>query len=193
MQQPLPNRRSIRLQGYDYSGEGLYFVTICVQDMKCLFGKVVDGEVILNDAGKIAKQCWLDIPTHFPHVTIHEFIIMPNHIHGILEITQSVGVNNHSPDKDDIPSFKSPSKTIGSVIRGFKIGITKWFRNNQRTNNYSSLKPTKSIWQRNYYEHIIRNNTSYMNIAKYIQSNPENWVTDDYYSLTDNCLLTTAN
>ena len=188
MQQPLPNRRSIRMQGYDYSGEGLYFVTTCVQNMKCLLGKVVDGEMVLNDAGEIAKQCWLDIPNHFLHIVLHEFIIMPNHVHSIPEITHSVGANNYLPENTGKEShsppnttFRSPSKTIGSVIRGFKIGVTKWIRNNKRTKDFSSLQESKSIWQRNYYEHIIRNYTSYINIAEYIQSNPMNWTTDNYY------------
>lgn len=90
----LPQRRSIRLQQYDYSQDGLYFITICCQDKACRFGKVENGEMKLNNAGIIATQCWLNIPNHHPHVVLHEFIIMPNHIHGILEITGFVGAKN---------------------------------------------------------------------------------------------------
>ena len=75
----LPQRQTVRLRDFDYSQEGFYFVTICCQDKICRFGEVVDGEVLLNDVGEIAKQCWLDIPNHFPHISLHEFIIMPNH------------------------------------------------------------------------------------------------------------------
>jgi len=106
--------------------------------------------MILNDAGNIANECWSDIPTHFPNVFLHEFIVMPNHIHGIIEL-------------------KEPSKTIGSIVRGFKIGVTKWMR--QNTNVFN-------VWQRNYWEHIIRNENEYNRIAQYINSNPKNWEQD---------------
>ncbi len=88
------HRHSIRLQEYDYSDTGLYFITICCENRACLFGNVADGEMILNEIGFIARECWLEIPDHFPDVSLHEFIIMPNHIHGIVEI---VGANKHSP------------------------------------------------------------------------------------------------
>ncbi|MEM2174632.1 MAG: transposase, partial [Candidatus Micrarchaeia archaeon] len=146
------HRRSIRLKGYDYSQPGAYFITICTKDRKCLFGNVIDGKMILNDAGHIAQKCWLEIPDHYPNVILDEFIIMPNHIHGIIII--NVGANNNSPrqinnnsprqanDNSPQPSlFRSPSGTIGSIVRGFKIGVTKWFR--QNTNIYD-------VWQRNY-------------------------------------------
>src|ERR1035437_1338664 len=87
------HRRSIRLKGYDYSQEGMYFITICVQDRECLFGEIVQQIMILNDAGKIAEQCWLSIPEHFPNAILHEYVVMPNHIHGIIELSGIVGVN----------------------------------------------------------------------------------------------------
>src|SRR5690554_3448795 len=88
------HRRSIRLKGYDYSRAGLYFITICCQDRAHLFGRIVNGVMKLNDAGNVASQCWSDIPVHFPNAILHEYVIMPNHIHGIVEL---VGANNHSP------------------------------------------------------------------------------------------------
>lgn len=175
MIQNFPQRRTIRLTGYDYSQVGLYFVTICSQDKICRFGKIVNGGLLLKEAGRIAKQCWLDIPNHFPHISLHEFVIMPNHIHSILEIMESAGANNHSP------KFRPPSRTIGSAIRGFKIGVSKWF-NNSSAKNFSPLQSSKSMWQRNYYEHIIRNSRSYRNISDYIITNPCNWVDDEYYN-----------
>jgi putative transposase len=84
------HRRSIRLKGYDYSQAGLYFITICVQDRKCLFGKIANDEMILNNAGTIANECWLEIPKHFPNAVLHEHIVMPNHVHGIIELIQAV-------------------------------------------------------------------------------------------------------
>lgn len=201
------HRRSIRLQGYDYSREGLYFITICCQDRAHFFGKIAEKCLQLNDAGIQAQQCWLDIPNHFPNVVLHEFIIMPNHIHGIIEF---VGANNYSPNqslpqqpllahqplphnfgvndpemgnggkniemangaKNFSPLWRSPSKTIGSVIRGFKIGITKWMRNNTNVVN---------VWQRNYYDHIIRNKKDYHRISEYIKNNPILWKEDRFY------------
>lgn len=186
------HRRSIRLKGYDYSQEGMYFITICVQDCECLFGKIVQQIMILNDAGKIAEQCWLSIPEHFPNTILHEYIVMPNHIHGIIEISGNVGANHHSPDNDidvtDVGAnhhspvnemdkmeivgaknfsplppqpFRSPSRTIGSIIRGFKIGVTKWF--------------DQSVWQRDYYDHIIRSTEEYECKVNYIINNPMKW------------------
>ena len=202
------HRRSIRLQGYDYSQEGLYFITICCQDRAHLFGEIVDGKMILNDAGLQAKKSWQDIPNHFPNAVLHEYIIMPNHIHGIIEF---VGANQYSPNNNSpnnnspnqtfsdngndvenndkakdlelvngtknfspLPNatWRSPSKTIGSVIRGFKIGVTKWMRNNTTVVN---------VWQRNYYDHIIRNEQDYERISEYIKNNPILWKEDRFY------------
>lgn len=178
--QSISQRRSIRLYEYDYSQEGLYFVTICTQDKVCLFGEIVEEEMVLNDVGNMAKECWLAIPEHYHHVELHEFVIMPNHIHGIIGICAAVGANKHSPDNIQ---FSSPVKTIGSVIRGFKIGVMKRYKEYvMRANIYSPLRQTASIWQRNYYEHIIRNDDSYQKITEYICENPKHWQTDDYYN-----------
>ena len=207
------HRRSIRLKGYDYSQEGLYFITLCTQDRQCLFGDIATGEMNMNEAGKYAQQCWLEIPQHFPQIELHEYVIMPNHIHGIIEIT--VGANCFSPidgintdhvlnakndlpidpmnvEMDNIPQNdgmnadpimraknisplrwqRGTSQTLGSVIRGFKIGVTKWFRN--ETDVYD-------VWQRNYYEHIIRNQQSYDTITNYILTNVEKWPNDKFF------------
>ncbi len=188
------HRRSIRLKGYDYSQAGFYFITICCHDRVCLFGKIVGVEnnespkMVLNDAGKIANECWMEIPKHFPNSVLYEHIIMPNHIHGIIELkSEPVGANDYSPNKNvindvngandynranDYSPLRSPSKTIGSIVRGFKIGVTKWFRNNT---DY------KTIWQRNYHEHIICNEQSYQTISQYIINNPAKWEDDKFY------------
>ncbi|MEJ5165965.1 MAG: transposase [Thermoanaerobaculia bacterium] len=155
------NRKSIRLKGYDYSHPGGYFITICTYNRKHLFGKIINGKMALNDGGKIVQQYWLEIPKHFPNAGLDEFIIMPNHVHGIIMIHNNVQANDYSPSK-----FKSPSKTIGSTIRGFKIAVTKGFRFN--SNVYI-------VWQRNYYEHIIRNENELNKIREYIVNNPLQW------------------
>jgi putative transposase len=187
------HRKSIRLKGYDYSQAGLYFITMCVQNRKCLFGKIVNDEMILNDAGKIADECWLKIPKHFPNSVLHEHIIMPNHVHGIVELTQNDVANvgaenflplqppNESPAKNESPRNefqKMIPRSIGSAVKGFKIGVTKWFRNNP-AGEEDFLAP--QVWQRNYHEHIIRNEQSYQRISEYIINNPKNWKDDKFY------------
>ena len=174
------HRRSIRLKGYDYSQAGLYFITIVCQNRKCLFGEIQNGEMVLNDAGCIANECWLEITNHFPNVVLHEFVVMPNHIHGIVELktdfAATVGVKNfslHMPNRANDDNLWSPLKTVGSIVRGYKIGITKWMR--QNTDVYD-------VWQRNYYEHIIRNHFEYQCISKYIMNNPQQWDNDKFKS-----------
>jgi putative transposase len=175
------HRRSIRLRGYDYSQPGAYYVTITTRHRACLFGDVVNGAMRLNDGGRVAKQCWMAIPDHFPHTTLDAYVIMPNHVHGIIVIAERVadivGANNYSPlqypqQPPEMPPpapFRSPSKTIGSMVRGFKIGVTKWFRAN--TDVYT-------VWQRNYYDHVIRDERSLNRIRWYILENPARWHDD---------------
>ncbi|MFA5701239.1 MAG: transposase [Desulfuromonas sp.] len=121
----------------------------------------------LNDAGRMVHQCWDDIPYHFPYVTLDQFIVMPNHIHGIIIITHPVGAKNFSP----MPKCGT-SRTIGSIIRGFKIGVTKWAK------GYTDMD---KVWQRNYYEHIIRNDDDLRMIREYIQHNPQHWADDELH------------
>jgi REP element-mobilizing transposase RayT len=178
------HRRSIRLQGYDYSQAGLYFLTLNTHDRKCLFGEIIEQKMILNDAGRIAENCWLEIPLHFPNAVLHEYIIMPDHIHGIVELNEKidlvgaensvvgaensvVGAENFLPRRNEFQ--KMIPRSISSIVKGFKIGVTKWFR---------SQGNSEIIWQRNFYEHIIRNDNSYQHISDYILSNPTNWKDD---------------
>jgi len=167
-------RRSIRLQGFDYSQAGAYFVTICTQERACLFGEVLDGDMRLNDAGGVVEQCWLAIPIHFPDVVLDAVVVMPNHVHGIvITIDRAVGAKKFSPLRGENAEVRtpnrSPSKTIGSIVRGFKIGVTKWFRES---------RGKEKVWQRNYYEHIIRNEEALSRIRQYIENNPMQWAYD---------------
>ena len=162
------HRRSIRLKGYDYSAKGAYFVTVCALSRKLLFGNIESGEMRINKIGEIVQRFWKEIPQHFPHVKLDEYVIMPNHIHGILVIEDGiVGANNYSPSK--VGLSKGTSKTIGSVIRGFKIGVTKWMRQHTKIEH---------IWQRNFYEHVIRNEDELNLVREYIQNNPKQWEMD---------------
>ena len=165
-------RRSVRLKGYDYSREGLYFITICVQNRECIFGNIVNGEMIQSNDGERANNCWLEIPQHYQNIVLREFVIMPNHIHGILEIVarvggekRVVGVENIRPLRRRRPNCESG--TIGAIVRGFKIGVTKQI-------GYS-------IWQRGYHEHIIRDRNRHVIIVDYINNNPARWESGGFY------------
>jgi putative transposase len=166
-------RRSIRLKGYDYSSKGAYFITICTHRHLSIFGDIIDGEMQLNAAGKRVQSCWKEIPDHFPHVSLDAFVVMPNHVHGILFISKDVvvGAKNFSP-LQSATQPRGTSKTIGSVIRGFKIGVTQWVRQN------TSIK---NVWQRNYWEHIIRSEPELKGLREYIRNNPARWTLDRLY------------
>ena len=152
----------------------------------------------LNAAGRVAVHCWYEIPAHFPNIVLDAFVVMPNHVHGILLITDTnvgatVGAKNFSPLRktpqpkpppaETNPTPRGTSKTIGSVVRGFKIGVTKWMR--QNTEYYH-------IWQRNYYEHIIRDENELNRIREYIINNPAKWQTDRENVTGDACVAPTG-
>ena len=162
-------RRSIRLREYDYANPNWYYVTICTNDKRCVFSNVNYGKLVLNKFGKVAKEEWLRTKTIRPNIELDYYIIMPNHIHGII-IIESRGVMHYAPTK----KFASPSQTLGSIVRGFKSSVTKRINMMNRTSD-------KKLWQRNYYEHIIRNEQDLFRIRKYIQLNPLRWELDEYY------------
>jgi len=171
------HRRSIRLQGFDYSKSGFYFLTLVCKDRIHRFGKVENGKMVYNDIGKIAHECWLEIPKHFPKVILHEFVIMPNHIHGIIELKNNAEVEsvNHKMQRNEFKRNefqKMIPRSISSIVKGYKIGITKWFRKNYPQN--ADNEPVQ-FWQRDYYEHIIRDKLSYYNWSIYIKNNPRKW------------------
>jgi REP element-mobilizing transposase RayT len=170
-----PNRRSIRLPGYDYASAGWYFVTLICHKRKPLFGEVLEGEMLLNEAGKIAEKCWLEIPEHFPDVILHEYVVMPNHIHGIIELTalSEVRAENFLPLQYTKHEFgKMIPRSVSSIVKGFKIGVTKTMR---------KISPEVQVWHRNYHEHIIRNEESFRKISDYIRNNPAQWQEDEYF------------
>lgn len=164
-------RKNIRLQDYDYSSAGYYFVTIVSYKRKHIFGEVVDGEMNLSQAGKIVEQTWQDIPKHFPNTNCNVFILMPNHIHGIINIIKDeiVGARHASP-LQRINGVKPQS--VGTIIGSFKSSVTKKLH---QTKTITQAK----IWQRNYYEHIIRDEQDYQKIFEYIENNPANWLVDE--------------
>ena len=188
------HRRSIRLKGYDYSQAGMYFVTICCQDRVCHFGKIENGEMILNDFGKIAIDEWLKTAEIRKTVILHEFIVMPNHFHGIIEITnmRDVGALRATPLREttSLPVIRPYSRTdvkneymssispkcgeLATIVRAFKSAVTKQINELRNTRG-------EKLWQRDYWENIIRNEQSYQRIANYIIDNPASWNNDKFY------------
>lgn len=176
------HRKSIRLKGYDYSQAGLYFVTICVQDRKCLFGDIVNGAMILNDAGRMVENEWLKLPQRFPNITLHEFVVMPNHFHTIMEIvgaTLVVAQNDGGQPDMGQPQGIAPTtkpKTVGDMVGAFQSIVTVEYIRGVKQLGWQPFNG--KLWQRNYWEHIIRNEQSYHQIAEYIVNNPKNWEND---------------
>jgi putative transposase len=170
------HRRSIRLEGYDYAQPGAYFITICTQDRVCLFGDIVDGVMRLNQTGEIVRQCWMAIPEHFPHAMLDEFVVMPNHVHGIIVVGEmpNVGATHASPLPLAPPRVRPHGphrQSVGSIVGSFKSAATR------RMNEYRGTSGT-TVWQRNYYEHIIRTEDSLDRIRRYIAENPARWAVD---------------
>ncbi len=145
-------RKDLRLQGYDYSQPGFYFITICTKDKRCLLGCIKDFQVSLSPTGSVAERCWLSLPIWFPGVTIDEFVIMPNHVHSILQI-------------DDRP------QSLKSIIGTFKSAVTRLARQEQTLTN-------KELWQRGYFDHIVRSDQALFRLRKYIADNPAQWQLD---------------
>jgi putative transposase len=167
------HRRSLRLPEYDYSQEGAYYITICTQDRKCLLGKIANGRMALTRCGEIAEKWWNNLPEYFPDVVLNEYVIMPNHFHGIIIITGdgSRGLINQTPTDigDKWILMKNPKPTLGKIIRHFKAQTAKYAHD-------SGCK--EFCWQRNYWEHVIRNDKSYGRIRQYIIENPLYWGQD---------------
>ena len=183
------HRRSIRLKGYDYSKEGMYFITICCHQRKNWFGKIENEIMVLNEYGKIARHEWDDLPTRFSNIELGEFVIMPNHMHGIIMIN-SPGPgpsadkgSGASPDPTTtttttMTTMTTATKTVGDMVGAYKSLVAVKSLNIFKLENNDRLMG--KLWQRNYYEHIIRDEQSFNRISDYIKNNPENWQHDKF-------------
>jgi len=175
MDTPRHHRRSIRLQGYDYTQARAYFVTMCARHRECLFGEVMDGKMLLNTAGNIVDECWRAIPVHFKHTALDTFVVMPNHIHGIIVIANVVVGARHAvplQPSDNTERFGQPIPgSLPTIVRSFKSAAT-------RRINEMRDSPGATLWQRNYYEHVIRNQGALDAIRGYIRDNPGMWMHD---------------
>ena len=160
-----PTRKNPRLADYDYANAGAYFVTICTHQKQSVFGQIESGAMELNQCGQVAERIWRDIPIHFPSVDLDEWVVMPNHIHGILFIDD--GRARHAS-----PLHHRPK--LGTVICAYKSAAARLINQTRGT-------PRVSLWQRNYYEHVIRNELSLAEIREYIVNNPLKWELDEYF------------
>lgn len=192
------HRRSIRLQGYDYSQAGAYFITICTQNREYMFGEIVGGKMVLNHAGNMIQTVWDEIPFHYAGIDIDEFIVMPNHIHGIIVIVAvgatpcgcPVSTPRGCPDVSGKPQeqgqAQGPAPTgdmgitgtlsLGDMVHRFKTMTTKRYADGVKQSGWPSF-PGK-LWQRNYWEHIVRNEMELDRIREYIHTNPTQWESD---------------
>lgn len=167
---------SNRLAKWDYSSSGYYFVTICTQNRVCYFGNITDNTMLLSEIGNIITQHWQNTVIIRPNVQLDEYVIMPNHIHGIIVIDNDSNINveahSYAPLQSGRASLQNKRNNLSNIIRGFKSAST----NNIRSSGYDFR------WQRNYYEHIIRNEKELNRIRDYIINNPANWKDDENYA-----------
>ncbi len=192
------NRHSIRLCEYDYSQAGAYFVTVCSWERECRFGNVEGGDIRLNRLGEIVRDEWLRTAEIRMEIELGEYVVMPNHLHGIILITDTVGAHGVRPSEVEIdripkestrrtemgqtptgrtpcaPTMNRKPKSLGALIAGFKSSVTKRI-------NILRDKPGGPMWQRNYYEHVIRDEADYRRIADYITHNPLRWTEDSLH------------
>jgi REP element-mobilizing transposase RayT len=194
------HRRSIRLPGYDYAEPGEYFVTVCVQDRLCLLGEIIDHGMRLNTAGLVVTSWWEDIPRRFPGSELDAFAVMPNHVHGIVLIN---GVDDFDARDDEEgghigPPLQDAAHLVGAdrcvrpaantgatpvhnphlarIVQWFKTMTTNDYIRGVKTDNWPPFR--NRFWQRDYYEHIVRNDAALDRIRAYIANNPVNWARD---------------
>lgn len=202
MEKILNNRQSIRLKNFDYSSEWLYFITISAHNKLCLFWEILDWNFKIFDSWKMIKNEWLNLEQKYENIKLHNFVVMPNHFHWIIEIIgendncdkneifltgthkghpyiikkQNVGAIPCGCPENDLSKNKI---TIWDIIWRFKSITTNEYIKNVKNNNWIAFN--KILWQRNYYEHIIRNEESYNKIVEYIENNPKKWDEDKFY------------
>jgi REP element-mobilizing transposase RayT len=180
-----PRRRSIRLKSYDYSQAGAYFVTICTQERVCLFGEVVDDAMSLNDAGEMVASLWEGLPERFSGIEIDAFVVMPNHLHGIVVLPDERAATRAAPTIDvsgvGAPLVGARSHknipTLGTIIGAFKSIATVGYMRGVKSAGWPTFR--RRLWQRNYYEHVIRDEAALDRLRHYIDENPLRWAFDE--------------
>jgi len=195
------HRRSIRLKGYDYSQAGFYFITICTRYRRHMFGEINNGEMIINDAGLMIEKWWNKLVSKYINIELHEKIVMPNHFHAILQITNKIptpvgadprvcpiATRNKNIGGEHIGGEHIGGEHIGgehvgsplhAMVQWFKTMSTNEYIHNVKRNDWCRFD--KKLWQRGYYEHVIRDDNTLCQISKYIQMNPAKWKTDRFW------------
>ena len=180
------HRRSIRLPAYDYAGQGMYFVTICTQHKACLLGDILGDAMHPNDAGRMVERWWHELPRKYPTIDIDAYVIMPNHFHGLITIHGSVGADLRSvPRPQGVglcvrPALGRPRRvapTLGNVVAWFKTMCTNEYIRGVTDSGWPAF--AGRLWQRSYYEHIVRNEDDLRRIQEYIANNPARWAEDE--------------
>jgi REP element-mobilizing transposase RayT len=166
-------RKSIRLKDYDYSQTGGYFVTICTKNRQCVFGEIIEGQMVLNDAGWMVQRVWDEIPGNYPGIETDVFIVMPDHIHGIIII---VGAGPCACPVEGQPRGIAPTMSLPDIVNRFKTMTTKRYTDGVKQCGWRSY-PGR-LWQRNYFDRVIRNEKELDQIREYIFDNPEKWEID---------------
>jgi putative transposase len=164
-------RKNIRLKGYDYSQPGEYFVSICARGREHMLGEIADGNMIMNAMGKTAKDCWNELPLHFPNIEIDEFVVMPNHVHGIIRILENPrrDVRLNIPTETYHSRISPGAGSLAVIVRTYKAAVTTICRKH----GIDGFR-----WQSGFYEHIIRDDRSLSKIREYIANNPQQWILD---------------
>ena len=166
-------RKHIRLKDWDYSSEGVYFLTICCRERQPFFGKIINNEMICSEIGSIASQYWLEIPQHFPHVRLDDFVIMPNHIHGILILDYLMVGTRHGVSLQHANQFSRPLKnSVSVIINQYKSSVKRWCTKNGFIH---------FTWQSRFYDQILHNEDSVARVRDYIFNNPKNWNSDELW------------
>ncbi len=162
--EPAGHRRSIRLPGFDYSQAGVCFVTICAFERRCLFGRMRDDAVDLSAIGRIVQACWLKLPQRFAHAELDAYVVMPNHLHGILLLQRTP-----RREAGHAEAFQKPvAGSLPTIIRSFKAEVSVQVKQ-------AGVQPSHPVWQRNYFERVLRNGKEYSAAARYILENPARW------------------
>jgi REP element-mobilizing transposase RayT len=204
-----PRRRSIRLPGYDYSQPGYYFITVCTHDRECLFGEVRNAEMVLSEAGRAVRSVWTNLPNRFPGIDLDEFVVMPNHVHGILVIANPSGAPTR-PGAPAPPGTSTPPGMSRSLVgAGLALPVAPpWPARGVGQAGRASPAPTdgrrmrlgdvvgafkslsavvvnrllarsgQPLWQRNYFEHVVRGDAELQRIRQYVVDNPAKWAED---------------
>ena len=177
------SRRSIRLKGYDYSQPGAYFVTLVSKNRECIFGRVEQNHIRHNEISELVVNCWLSISDHFDNTELDEFVLMPNHLHGIIFIHEGLGKGEASPEGSSnwtaiLPGDASLQQPIGTQSGSLSAIIQNFKSISTRKVNRLCFEPGNKIWQRNYYERIMRNERELNATREYVRDNPLNWELD---------------